>query len=71
MGATSKDGIRLPLALSGNLVTRAITVDSALLFLVTGALSDLQNWSYEQTGTLTVEEAKEALLQAFLDYAGF
>lgn len=68
--ATSNDGIRLPPVLSGTLVTRTVIIDSALLFLVTGALSDLQNWSYQSTGTLTVDEAREALLLMFLDYAG-
>ncbi len=70
MVATSNDGIRLPPALSGVLVTRAIVIDSALLFLVNGALSDLINWSYQETGTLTVEEAQEALLLMFLEYTG-
>lgn len=70
LGATSKDGIRLPPVLSGNLEQRLITIDGALLYLVTGALSEALQWQFEQTGTLTPEEAHDALMACFMDYLG-
>jgi hypothetical protein len=70
LAATSKDGIRLPEQLTGTLVTRSIVIDGALLYLVTGALSEALSWQFEQTGTLTTEEAKDALMACFLEYLG-
>jgi microcystin-dependent protein len=56
------DGTPLPSALSGNTVLRLIEIDQALLYLVTGALDYLVlKEPLEQTGTLTVETAKNDL----------
>lgn len=63
--------IPLPAALNGSTEERIIRIDSALFFIITGALSaliDLQD--YEPTGTLTAEQAKDALasmLEGYLD----
>lgn len=63
------DGTPLPLSLSGVIVERVVKIDSALLYLIDGA------WAYlldreplEQTGSLTVENAKNALSDAFYCY---
>lgn len=57
-----KDGIPLPSALSGEISERLIRLDRSLVFLVTGVLAELTDeWQFEQTGTLTVEDAREAL----------
>ena len=69
-GATSNDGIPLPDSLSGVLVTRTITIDSALLFLINGAMTDLLHYRLEQTGTLTVEDARQALFDMYYAYLG-
>lgn len=56
------DGIPLPSALSGEIQERIVSIDKALLFLVTGALTDLADrWQFEQTGSLTPEAAKDAI----------
>jgi len=58
----NKDGIPLPSALTGNIQERLIRIDEALLFLITGALTELtDDWRFEQTGSLTPEGAKDAL----------
>jgi len=58
----ARDGIPLPSALSGVEVERLIRIDEALLFLITGALVELtDNWQFEQTGTYTPDDAREAL----------
>lgn len=58
----AKDGIPLPSALSGVEVERLVKIDGALLFLILGALVELtDNWWLEQTGTLTIDDAKAAL----------
>jgi len=55
-------GIPLPANLSGNQETRLIEVDEALLYLVIGAVVELiDHTPLEQTGTLTVEDAKTEL----------
>lgn len=63
------DGTPLPLSLSGVIVERVVKIDSALLYLIDGA------WAYlldreplEQTGVLTVENARNALSDAFYVY---
>jgi microcystin-dependent protein len=60
--------IPLPTSLSGLSCTRTVTVDRAFLYLVNGALSALIDAQYQQTGTLTVEHAREALQQAYEEY---
>lgn len=66
-----RDGIPLPLSLDGSSDTRSITLDRALFYLVIGALVELvDNWKFEQTGTLTVEEAKDLLNDALTDFMG-
>ena len=61
--------IPLPAALDGVEVERVIRLDSALLYLVNGALSALLDLTrYEQTGTLTVEDARAALETMLEDY---
>jgi len=58
----ARDGIPLPSALSGVEVERLIRIDEALLFLITGALVELaDDWQFEQTGTMTPDDAREAL----------
>jgi len=58
----ARDGIPLPSALSGVEVERLIRIDEALLFLITGALVELtDDWQFEQTDTLTPDEARQAL----------
>lgn len=52
----------LPASLSGNIVERLIVLDEALLYLVNGALSWLcDKEPFEETGALTVDQAKTAL----------
>jgi len=62
--------IPLPSTLSGTNVERVITIDSALLFILSGALVMMvDHWDYEQTGTLTVDDAQaelSAMLEDFL-----
>ena len=56
------DGTPLPAALDGVEIERVIKIDSALMYLVGGALAFLADReTLEQTGTLTVEIAKNAL----------
>lgn len=63
------DGTPLPAALSGNMVQRLIEIDEALLYLVNGALVWLMDKEpLEQTGTLTPENARDALSVMFYDY---
>lgn len=57
-----RDGVPLPSSLSGMIDERIIRVDSSLVYLVAGALTDLvDRWQFEQTGTLTVDETRAAL----------
>ena len=51
-------------------MTRTITIDSALLFLINGAMTDLLHYRLEQTGTLTVEDARQALFDMYYAYLG-
>lgn len=63
------DGTPLPGALSGNTVQRLIEIDEALLYLVTGALDWLLDYEpLEQTGALTVENARNAISDMFYVY---
>lgn len=63
------DGTPLPGALTGNTVQRLIEIDQALLYLVTGALEWLLDKEpLDQTGTLTVENARNALSDMFYIY---
>lgn len=63
------DGTPLPGALAGNTVQRLIEIDEALLYLVTGALVWLLDKEpLEQTGALTVENARNALSDTFYIY---
>jgi len=63
------DGTPLPGALTGNKVQRLIEIDEALLYLVTGALVWLLDFEpLDQTGALTVENARNALSVMFYDY---
>lgn len=62
--------IPLPESLSGMQVERTIRLDGALFYLVTGALSALVDKNtYQQTGTLTPEDAIAALEAMFEDYS--
>jgi microcystin-dependent protein len=62
-------GTPLPGALTGNKVQRLIEIDEALLYLVTGALVWLLDFEpLDQTGALTVENARNALSVMFYDY---
>ena len=63
------DGTPLPGALTGNTVQRLIEIDQALLYLVTGALEWLLDKEpLDQTGALTVENARNALSDMFYIY---
>lgn len=63
------NGTPLPGALTGNKVQRLIEIDEALLYLVTGALVWLLDFEpLDQTGALTVENARNALSTMFYDY---
>ena len=63
------DGVPLPAALSGNTVERLIRIDEALIYLVNGALEWLcDRERLEQTGALTVENARLALSDMFWTY---
>lgn len=56
------DGVPLPSVLSGDVQERLIRLDKSLFYIVAGALEkavDIQ--IYEETGTLTVDEARVAL----------
>jgi len=67
----NKDGIPLPSALTGNIQERLIRIDEALLFLITGALTELtDDWRFEQTGSLTPEGAKDALNEMLWCFMG-
>jgi hypothetical protein len=61
--------IPLPDELSGVEIERIITLDSALMFIIGGALSWLvDSQKYERTGTLseeTVRELLETMLEGF------
>jgi microcystin-dependent protein len=62
-------GTPLPAALSGDVVQRLIEVDQALLYLITGALDYLLDHEpLDQTGALTVENARDALSDMFYIY---
>lgn len=59
----NKDGIPLPSALTGNMIERLVRIDEALFFLILGALVELtDDWRFEQTGTLTVDDTRLALM---------
>lgn len=62
------DGIRLPSALAGVTVQRAIVIDGALLYLVTAALSGLVELDLRQVGRLTAEDAQAALYEMIYTY---
>ncbi len=63
------DGTPLPGALSGNIAMRLIEIDEAFLYLVTGALDWLLDHEpLEQTGALTVEQARGYLSDMFYIY---
>lgn len=63
------DGVPLPAALSGNTIERLIRIDEALIYLVNGALEWLcDKERFEETGALTVENAKLALSDMFWTY---
>lgn len=67
----ARDGVPLPSALSGNIVERLIRIDEALLYLINGALVELvDDWQLEQTGTLTVDDARSALAAMLYCYLG-
>lgn len=58
----SRPGTPLPDDLTGELITRPVTIDRALLYLVAGSLSYLTDQEpLAQTGTLTVAQARAAL----------
>jgi len=60
----NRDGIPLPSALSGNIIERLVRIDEALFYLVIGAMAELtDDWWLEQTGTLTPDDAKVALME--------
>lgn len=64
-----RDGTPLPANLSGNIVQRLIEIDEALLYLINGALVYLVDKEpLEQTGTLTPENARNALSEMFYVY---
>lgn len=63
------DGVPLPSALSGVVETRPIRIDRALFYLIGGALEKLADYEpLDQTGTLTVEQAKLALSNMLWDF---
>ena len=60
----NRDGIPLPSALSGNIIERLVRIDEALFYLIIGAMAELtDDWWLEQTGTLTPDDAKVALME--------
>lgn len=60
----NRDGIPLPSALSGNIIERLVRIDEALFYLIMGAMAELtDDWWLEQTGTLTPDDAKIALME--------
>jgi len=60
----NRDGIPLPSALSGNIIERLVRIDEALFYLVIGAMAELtDDWWLEQTGTLTPEDTRVALME--------
>lgn len=61
--------IPLPASLDGVEIERVIRMDSALFYLVNGALSALLDRNrYEQTGTLTEADARVVLETMLEDY---
>ncbi len=61
--------IPLPDELSGNVEERVIRLDSALFYIVDGALSALLDYQhYEQTGALTEEDVKSLLDEMYSEY---
>lgn len=59
----------LPPTLSGNILERLIRLDEALIYLVGGSLEYLTDKEpLEETGALTVEQARAALSQMLWDY---
>jgi len=60
--------IPLPSTPDGQLVERRIVIDSALLYILNGALSLMLAWDYEQTGTLTADDVLALLSTAFDDW---
>lgn len=64
-----RDGTPLPATLSGNTIERLIRIDEALIYLVNGALEWLcDKEPFEETGVLTIENAKLALSAMFWTY---
>jgi hypothetical protein len=69
--SNKKPGTPLPASLSGSTVKRPVEIDGALLYLVGGALSGLaSNEPFEQTGTLTADETRQALEAMILAFYG-
>jgi len=61
--------IPLPTSLDGVPETRCVTIDTALFYIIVGAmLSMLDDNMFEQTGTLTTEDARDALAVAFYGF---
>lgn len=66
---SKNDGTPLPAALDGVIAERPIRIDRALLYLIGGALAELvDRESLEQTGTLTVDDARAALSDMLWDF---
>lgn len=64
-----RDGTPLPATLDGVTGERLIKIDRALFYLVGGALAEMvERESLEQTGTLTVDDARAALSQMLWDF---
>jgi hypothetical protein len=64
----SRRAIPLPATLTGVEQERCITLDAALFYLVSGALLAMLDAEFEQTGTLTPEQAREMLSDAFEEF---
>jgi len=61
--------IPLPTSLDGVPEMRCIVADTALFYIIVGAmLSMLDDNMFEQTGTLTIEDARDALAVAFYGF---
>ena len=61
--------IPLPATLSGVPEMRCVVIDTSLFYIIVGAmLSMLDENMFEQTGTLTTEDARDALAVAFYGF---
>ena len=61
--------IPLPATLSGVPEMRCVVIDTSLFYIIAGAmLSMLDDSAFEQTGTLTTEDAHAALEVAFYGF---